>query len=167
MRSLSILGTCLHLLTYVVAQRKECIVQPGQNADDAIAIRQAFTDCGQGGKITFLPQTYHINSVMNTTGLNNVEIDLQGTLLWSTDTKYWLNHSLPIGYQNQTSAWFFGGKNVRWSGNGKGTLDGNGQVWYDLVNGQSNYPNRPHAITIWETYDSVFEGLRFVQSQMW
>lgn len=35
------------------------------------------------------------------------------------------------------------------------------------MKGVSNYPGRPHALTIWETRDSVFEGLRFVQSQMW
>ena len=74
---------------------------------------------------------------------------------------------MSIGYQNQSSAWFLGGERVVFRGHGYGTLDGNGQVWYDFVNGQSNYPRRPHALTIWETTDSVFNGLRFVQSQMW
>jgi hypothetical protein len=72
-----------------------------------------------------------------------------------------------MGYQNQSTAWFFGGRNLRVSGFGYGTLDGNGQVWYDRFGHISNYDRRPHQITIWETYDSVFEGLRFVQSQMW
>lgn len=48
-----------------------------------------------------------------------------------------------------------------------GTLNGNGQAWYDYVDGVNNYPGRPHALTIWESKDSLFEGLRFVQSQMW
>lgn len=74
---------------------------------------------------------------------------------------------MPVGYQNQSTAWYFGGKNIHWNGFGYGTLDGNGQVWYNFVNGVSNFPRRPHQITIWETYDSIFEGLRFVQSQMW
>ncbi|KAL9625539.1 MAG: hypothetical protein Q9160_000250 [Pyrenula sp. 1 TL-2023] len=86
---------------------------------------------------------------------------------WSTDISYWLNNSLPTGYQNQSSAWFFGGENVTFRGYGVGTLDGNGQAWYDFVNGQSNYPRRPHAITIFNTHNSLFDGLRFVQSQMW
>ncbi|GME49805.1 pectin lyase-like protein [Neofusicoccum parvum] len=149
--------------------RKECVVQPGgSNAtDDAVAIRQAFHDCGHGGKVVFLNETYYVNSIMNTTGLEDCDIELHGTLLWSTDVYYWLNHSLPMGYQNQSTAWFFGGHNVRFQGFGYGTLDGNGQVWYDFAGAVSNYPRRPHQITIWETYDSVFEGLRFVQSQMW
>lgn len=117
--------------------------------------------------MVFLNETYHINSIMNTTGLDHCEIELRGTLLWSTNITYWLNNSMPVGYQNQSTAWYFGGKNIHWNGFGYGTLDGNGQVWYDFVNGVSNFPRRPHQITIWETYNSVFEGLRFVQSQMW
>lgn len=49
--------------------------------DDTPAVLKAFKNCGHGGKIVFENTTYHINSVMNTTGLENCEIDLQGTLL--------------------------------------------------------------------------------------
>ncbi|KAB2572844.1 Glycoside hydrolase family 28 [Lasiodiplodia theobromae] len=149
--------------------RKECTVQPGgSNAtDDAVAIRAAFDECGHGGKVVFLNETYYVNSVLNTSGLEDVDIELHGTLLWSTDVDYWLNNSLPMGYQNHTTAWIFGGHGVRFQGFGYGTFDGNGQVWYDFAGSVSNYPHRPHQLTIWETYDSVFEGLRFVQSQMW
>ncbi|KAM0183181.1 hypothetical protein ACHAPF_000659 [Botrytis cinerea] len=74
---------------------------------------------------------------------------------------------MAFGYQNQTSAWWLGGDNINVNGYGYGTLDGNGQAWYDFVKGISNYPNRPHALTIWNATNSVFKGLRFVQSQMW
>lgn len=152
---------------------KTCTVQPGPNGtDSAPAIIQAFQECGHNdassrGKVVFLNETYTVKTVMNTTGLSNVDIDLQGTLLWDTNIDYWLNNSLPVGYQNQSSVWLFGGESVNWDGHGYGTLDGNGQVWYDFINGTNNYPGRPHQITIWGTSDSVFEGIRFVQSQMW
>ncbi|KAL1633059.1 hypothetical protein SLS56_003130 [Neofusicoccum ribis] len=63
--------------------RKECVVQPGgSNAtDDAVAIRQAFHECGHGGKVVFLNETYYVNSIMNTTGLEDCDIELHGTLL--------------------------------------------------------------------------------------
>lgn len=86
---------------------------------------------------------------------------------WSTNISYWLNHSLPVGYQNQSTAWVFGGKNIRFDGHGYGTLNGNGQTWYDACGSVSNYPGRPHAMTVAETSNSEFTGLRFVQSQMW
>lgn len=39
---------------------------------------------------------------------------------------YWLNNSLYVVYQNQTSAWLFGGEGSVWEGTGYGTLDGSG-----------------------------------------
>jgi galacturan 1,4-alpha-galacturonidase len=72
----------------------------------------------------------HINSVMEITGLSNVEVDIRGALLWSTDIPYWLENSLPMGYQNHSTAFIFGGDRVHmYSSTGKGTFDGNGQVW--------------------------------------
>jgi len=72
-----------------------------------------------------------------------------------------------MGYQNQSTAWLLGGTNISFTGNGYGTFDGNGQTWYDFIQNRSNYPRRPHALTISNTTDSTFRGLRFVQSQMW
>lgn len=85
---------------------------------------------------------------------------------WSTDVSYWLNNSLPVGYQNQSTAWILGGDNIRFNGNGCGTFDGNGETWYKFNNGTSNYPGRPHALTIAAT-NSVFQGINFLRSQMW
>ncbi len=48
---------------------------------------------------------------------------------WGTNTSYWINNSLPLGYQNQSVAWDFGGDNIFWTGHGYGTFDGNGQIW--------------------------------------
>ena len=104
---------------------------------------------------------------MNTTSLSDVQIDIHGKLLWSTDLDYWLKSSLFVGYQNQSSAWFLGGNNIHVNGHGTGTIDGNGQVWYDFVQGVSNYPNRPMGLTIWGANNSIFEGLNFRQRQMW
>lgn len=63
-------------------QAKTCTVKSGgSNAtDDAPAIIEAFRECGQDATVVFEPTTYHVNSVMNITWLQNVKIDLQGTL---------------------------------------------------------------------------------------
>jgi len=64
---------------------RTCTIQPSGNAsiDDAPAIVAAFQKCRKNGLVVFLNETYHINTVMNTTGLENVEVDLKGTLLVS------------------------------------------------------------------------------------
>lgn len=105
------------------------VVPPTNGADASPTIVAAFDRCRRDSKIVFVNATYNIESVMNITGLSNVEIDLHGTLVWSTNISYWLEHSLPVGYQNQSSAFILGGDNVYVHGNGHGTLDGNGQVW--------------------------------------
>src|ERR1700733_14485449 len=63
--------------------RKTCVVKgSGTNStDDAPAIIKAFKKCGHNGRVVFQPTTYYVNSVMNITWLDDVEIDLQGTLL--------------------------------------------------------------------------------------
>ena len=65
-----------------VEKRKVCTVQPSQDgSDDAPAVLQAFKDCAKFSRVKFLNETYHIKSIMNITGLKDVEIDLKGTLL--------------------------------------------------------------------------------------
>lgn len=55
-------------------------------SDDAPAILQAFELCGKDASVVLDPSTFHIESVMNTTELRNVHIDLLGTLLVSLYT---------------------------------------------------------------------------------
>lgn len=63
--------------------RRICTVKPGGSnlTDDAPAILRAFKECGHGGTINFLKETYHINTVMNTTGLRDCVVNIPGTLL--------------------------------------------------------------------------------------
>lgn len=114
-------------------RNKICTVIGGGDpqGDDTPSILEAFAACREDGHIIFENMTYYVGTVMNTTGLKNVDIEVKGTLLWSTDVEYWLANSLPVGFQNQTSAWYLGGEGLHMYGHGYGTLDGNGQVWYD------------------------------------
>jgi len=146
-----------------------CTIQPDSREiiDDAIAIREAFEACKEDSKIVFAKETFNISSVMVTTGLRNVQIEMPGYLQWDDNITYWVNNSVPLGYQNQSCAWVFGGTNITFDGMDTGTFDGNGQVWYDFTNGVSNVPGRPINFVIQNTSDSLFQNLRFVQSQFW
>ncbi|USW56092.1 Putative glycoside hydrolase, family 28, pectin lyase/virulence factor [Septoria linicola] len=148
---------------------KTCNVPAGgdPNGDDAPAILKAFADCKEDGHIVFENTTYYIGTIMNTTGLKDVTVELRGTMLWDTNIPYWLANSMPIGFQNQTAAWHLGGENLHFYGHGYGTLDGNGQAWYNFNQGVSNRHGRPHAILITNTKNAVIEGLRFLKPQMW
>jgi hypothetical protein len=65
------------------SHRRTCIVKAAgsESIDDTPTILEAFHNCGNGGRIVFQNTTYHVNSVMNTSGLLNCDIDLYGTLL--------------------------------------------------------------------------------------
>lgn len=64
------------------AARKTCLVHPGgtNTTDDAPAILDAFRSCGRHGRVVFANATYHVNSVLDIAWLDDVEIDLWGTL---------------------------------------------------------------------------------------
>ncbi|KEY66233.1 hypothetical protein S7711_09259 [Stachybotrys chartarum IBT 7711] len=151
------------------ADRRLCVLNPDPDGGDSgPAIEEALTgDCRSKSLIVFPGDTYHINSTMNTTTLDDVIIHQYGRLLWTPDIAWWLTQSMPVDFQNQTTVWYFGGDKVHWDGHGFGTLDGNGQVWYDWAHGRGNLPRRPMNINYRGFNNSVVQNMRYVQSQMW
>lgn len=146
-----------------------CIVKPDQNGgDDGPAISKALNkDCVSNSIVVFPGPVYNIKTPLTTTSMKGVEIHHLGRFLWSTDIDYWVTVSMPIGFQNQSTVWYFGGDNIKLYGHGLGTLDGNGQVWYDWAKSQGNVAHRPMMINWKDMTNSVVQGMRFVQSQMW
>jgi galacturan 1,4-alpha-galacturonidase len=57
-------------------------------------------------------------------------VDIQGTLQFTNDTDYWQKNAFNQVFQNATTFFQLGGEDVNVYGGG--TIDGNGQVWYDL-----------------------------------
>lgn len=149
--------------------RSLCFVTPDKlGGDDALAIAEALNkDCRSKSLVVLPGPVYHMKSNITTNDLDDVHINLFGRLLWSTDIDYWLSVSMPVGFQNQSTVWYFGGDNVVLDGHGFGTLDGNGQVWYDWAAGRGNLPHRPMMINWRRFTNSVVKRMNFVQSQMW
>lgn len=76
-------GVAVEAVLAASGAERTCTVVAGgsEDIDDAPAIIEAFDDCGQNGNVVFSNTTYHINSVMNTTGLKDCRVDIYGTLL--------------------------------------------------------------------------------------
>lgn len=146
-----------------------CYLEPDENeGNDGPAIEDALNDkCRSKSLVVFPGPVYHINSTMNTTELDDVLIHLYGRLLWTPEVDYWLTVSMPVEFQNQSTVWYFGGDSIVWDGHGEGTLDGNGQVWYDWAKGEGNLAHRPMNINYRGFNNSVVKRMRYVQSQMW
>ncbi|KAL1851009.1 hypothetical protein VTK73DRAFT_9564 [Phialemonium thermophilum] len=102
----------------------------GEGNDDAPAILQAFKECNKGGSVV-LDGNYTIASPLDLTFLEAVDVVITGTITFSADVDYWVEHSFKYTFQNSSTFWRFGGKDVNIYGGGLGVIDGNGQPWYD------------------------------------
>ena len=112
---------------------KTCIVKSHSDlkTDDSPYILKALHDCNRGGHVVF-PNgtTYIIGTALDLTFLSHIDIDIQGYIQFTNDTDYWQAHAFNQTFQNATTFFQLGGEDVNVYGGG--TLDGNGQVWYDL-----------------------------------
>ncbi|KAJ5099372.1 hypothetical protein N7532_006373 [Penicillium argentinense] len=159
---------------FVVHERDTCIIFPeslthdGEAVDDAPSIHEAFERCGKNGKVIFEKgHVFNVNSVMNTTGLENCDVSLRGELRFSTDVDYWLANSYSVVFQKQSTAWLFGGENVTFRAEEGGWYNGNGQTWYTQNRNQSNQPGRPISITFYDSKNLHVDGLSIIQPQFW
>jgi hypothetical protein len=101
-----------------VAAATECVVARS-GGDDANNIISAFNKCKNGGTVTFTKGvTYNLKSMIEITGLKNVNINFAGGI------------NLPARaskFQGQNHYIQLKGDNVNMYGGG--TINGNGQAW--------------------------------------
>ncbi|KAL2007439.1 hypothetical protein VTN00DRAFT_8877 [Thermoascus crustaceus] len=103
----------------------------GDGSDDSAAILRALHRCNHGGKVIFDPDKhYTIGTALDLTFLKHIDLEILGTIQFTNDTDYWQANSFKQVFQNATTFFQLGGEDVNVYGGG--TLDGNGQVWYDL-----------------------------------
>ncbi|ESZ98751.1 PGX, glycoside hydrolase family 28 protein [Sclerotinia borealis F-4128] len=140
------------------ARTKICYVKSvGNGTDDSPAILSALHECNNGGHVVFSKGvTYLVGTAMDWTFLKHIDLDIQGEILFSDNTTYWQANSFPFVFQNVTSFFKLGGEDVFIYGGG--TLNGNGQVWYDLY-ASDIYTLRPVLIGIDGLKDSVLTDL--------
>ncbi|KIL00164.1 glycoside hydrolase family 28 protein [Paxillus rubicundulus Ve08.2h10] len=127
-----------------VAKNTCTVVSLGGGQDDGPNILYAFETCRSGGTIV-LDQSYVVNTVLVTSGLKNVRIELSGVVQYTPNIPYWSLNSYFLEYQNATTYWFLSGDHIHLYGGG--TLHANGQVWWD-------YPHKVLASPSLITYVS-------------
>jgi hypothetical protein len=82
---------------------------PGGTSDDGPAIKAALATCNNGGTV-LLDKTYTIASVLETTSLNNVAIELTGTIILSPGmspiiVNWMLSDSVKISHIGSLMEW--------------------------------------------------------------
>ncbi|KAI0325169.1 pectin lyase-like protein [Cubamyces sp. BRFM 1775] len=154
--------------------RKTCEVSAkGAGQDDGPTINAVFKKCSRNSKIV-LDKYYVVDTLLLTEKLDNVEIELSGTVQYTPDIAKWSPQSLYLTYQNATTFWFLSGNNIHMYGGG--TIDGNGQVWWDTLNnthnsgtagGSSTTFARPIPLTVGNATNVVVENIHEIGSPFW
>ncbi|RDL33266.1 Exopolygalacturonase [Venustampulla echinocandica] len=141
------------------SRHKVCYVKSHNNGitDDSNHVLDALNKCNNGGRVVFREGTrYTIGTALDLTFLNHIDIDIQSSIEFSKDTTYWQANSFRFGFQNVTSFFKLGGHDVNIYGGG--TVNGNGQVWYDLY-AKDIYTLRPVLFGIDGLHDSIISNL--------
>lgn len=145
----------------------------GGGLDDGPNINAAFKECSENAVI-LLDSYYSVNTLLLTEGLNHVDVVLSGTVQYTPNIAYWSPHSLYLTFQNSTTFWFLSGNDVHIFGGG--TIDGNGQVWYDTFNVTQNSGTagsstlsfaRPIVLTIGNSSNVVVEDITEIAAPNW
>lgn len=149
------------------ARTRTCVVDSHADGrtDDAEYIAAALADCNNGGHVVFpATQSYVINSPLDMTGLARVDIDIQGRIAFTDDIPHWLNNSFDLGFQNATSFFKLGGEDVNVYGGG--TIDGQGQAWWDHYP-KNKHDRRPVLFATVEMHGGSVSDLSLVNSPFW
>ncbi|KAF9690522.1 hypothetical protein EKO04_011540 [Ascochyta lentis] len=148
------------------ARTKTCTVKANGNGnDDSKNILSAIKSCNNGGHVVFPKgKNYTIGTALDLTFLKHIDLDIQGTIKFTNDTDYWQKNAFFQTFQNATTFFQLGGEDVNVYGGG--TLDGNGQAWYDLY-AKDIYILRPILFGAIGLHGATIEDLNFRYSPQW
>ncbi|KAJ7863468.1 glycoside hydrolase family 28 protein [Mycena olivaceomarginata] len=108
--------------------------------------------------------TLNISTRLNTTGLSDVHLNLQGTLRFDPNIPYWVANAFPFAFQTSITFWILGGTNIVVDGGG--TLDGAGQAWYDAHAANATLL-RPITFTLFQATNVLVQNIKMINSPNW
>lgn len=140
--------------------------------DDVSAeFEQAVRQANKGGTV-YLPkdQTFVIGKPLDLTFLDDFHLRLEGTLKFTNDTPYWQANAYYHPFQRSLMFWKWGGKDIKIYG--EGTMDGNGQRWWNEFAGLEILdPNNPYLRPILfyaeNTTNLEITGIQMKNSPVW
>ncbi|KAL4802615.1 pectin lyase fold/virulence factor [Aspergillus unguis] len=115
-------------------------------------------------------QKYVIGKKLDLTFLDNVEVQFDGEVKFTDDVPYWQANHFSYEFQDSIAFWRWGGRDIRIFGSG--TLNGNGQRWYNEFAGQEildpdNTYHRPILFVTENATRLSVEGITQLNSPCW
>lgn len=149
------------------SRNKTCVAlsHNDSSSDDASNILSAIKECNNGGHVIFANGlTYTIASPLNLTGLNAIDLDIQGTFSFTDNITYWEANAFDLVYQNATSFFALGGKDVHVYGTGE--IHGHGQTWWDAFPGNKKL-KRPVLFAVVGLDGGSVSGIKLRNAPFW
>ncbi|KAF4953244.1 hypothetical protein FSARC_12438 [Fusarium sarcochroum] len=144
-----------------------CFVKPSRKkgGDDAPKIRAALKKCNNGGTVV-LDKNYNICSPLDLRFLKHIDIALTGKIEFCTEIEYWQQNTFKFHFQDASSWWVLGGKDIHLYGLGKGVIHGNGQAWWD-AHAENKTVHRPLLFITDGWHGGSITGLKLRHSPNW
>ncbi|KFX97455.1 hypothetical protein V490_02779 [Pseudogymnoascus sp. VKM F-3557] len=154
------------------ARKKVYIPESNSDTDDrSCEFLQGLKEANHGGTLV-LPagKKFVIGRKLDLTFLDDVQVQLDGEIKFTDDIDYWQNNYFAHPFQKSISFWQWGGKDIKIFGTG--TLNGNGQKWYDGFAGlevldPDNTYLRPILFYAQNATNLFIEGIKFTGSPIW
>jgi hypothetical protein len=116
----------------VEADRIPTIIQASASDTDDVsaALLDGLKKANNGGLLHLEKgKKYIIAKKLDLSFLKDVYVKLDGEIKFTDDIKYWQANNFYHPFQKSISFWVWGGKDIKIYGSG--TMNGNGQAWYD------------------------------------
>ncbi|CZT52664.1 related to Probable exopolygalacturonase B [Rhynchosporium secalis] len=153
--------------------RKEFQIRASRSDTDDISAEflEGLRKANHGGTLV-LPKnkTFVIGKKLDLTFLDDVQVNLEGKILFTNNITYWQSNYFSHPFQKSISFWKWGGKNIKIYGSG--ILDGNGQAWYDgsaghpVLNDDNTY-FRPILFYAENAHNLYIQGIQFQAAPLW
>ncbi|CAG8972355.1 hypothetical protein HYALB_00005023 [Hymenoscyphus albidus] len=140
------------------------VTAAGNGEDDSQAILSAAKTCNKGGTIALLDAAYTVGNPLDLTFLDSVDFVIQGTLSFTPDIDFWVENTFKYTYQTASLFWQFGGRDVNIYGGG--TINGNGQAWWDTW-AEDNTVMRPTLFGVIGLKGGAISNLKLINTPNW
>ncbi|PWW80808.1 Glycoside Hydrolase Family 28 protein [Tuber magnatum] len=153
--------------------RKKVNIRASCNETDDISadFLEGIKKANNGGTLVLKKgKKYVIGKKLDLTFLNDIQVQLDGQILFTNDIEYWQKNYFAHPFQNSISFWQWGGKDIVIKGEGE--INGNGQVWYDGFAGKqildpNNTYLRPVLFTTVGATGLSIKGIAMRNSPCW
>ncbi|KAF1348778.1 glycoside hydrolase family 28 protein [Delphinella strobiligena] len=120
----------------VESQRRRVTIRSSENDTDDVSsdFLWGINTASHGGLLHLEKgKTYVIGTKLDLPLLDDVYVKLDGEIKFTDDIEYWQTNNFYYDFQKSITFWVWSGKCIKIYGNG--TLNGNGQAWWDQFAG--------------------------------